>query len=402
MNILFITTQFPFPLNNGGKIGAYNGISVLQKFSNVTVLSFCEDIKEIEDYEQLVEKFDSVIYKKPVYHRVHIRKNIFKLASALMSSFFRGIPYLVSKFYDKKMLKLIDEQLENGEYDIIFIDYLNMAVYGDYIKKKYGHRKYRYVLKDHNVEYELFEQEAEKSGFLKKIIVNWQARLTKKYEIAHIASADYVFTVCDDNVEKLVKYNENTRAMKPTYDIKPFREQLSSDNNVLFIGSLSWKQNIDGLQWFFSNVWNKVLDKVPNATMQLVGSGGSDELFSEKNVTYLGYVDDLNSLYENAKVFVVPLLEGSGIRIKILEAFNNDVAVVSTVIGCDTIGASADEIIATDDEEAFADAVASLLVDDELNNRIRFNAKQFLEREYSLVQRQKEIKEILSHETGEK
>ena len=103
MNILFLTPQFPFPLNNGGKIGAYNGISVLQKFANVTVLSFCEDEGEIESYAQISEKFETVRYEKPIYHMVHIRKKVFKLLGALVSSLFRGVPYLVSKFYDKKI-----------------------------------------------------------------------------------------------------------------------------------------------------------------------------------------------------------------------------------------------------------------------------------------------------------
>ena len=395
MNILFITTQFPFPLNNGGKIGAYNGISVLQKFSKVTVLSFCEDIDEIDNYKKLVEQFDNVTYMKPVYHRVHIRKNIFKLASALMSSFFRGIPYLVSKFYDKNMLKLIDEQIESNEYDIIFIDYLNMAVYGDYIKKKYGDRKYKYVLKDHNVEYELFEQEAKKSKFLKRWVASWQARLTRKYEIQHVKDADYVFTVCDDNVEKLQVFNENISAMKPTFEASEYRKELTKQNNVLYIGALSWKQNIDGLKWFFEKAWNKVVERIPDVTLKLVGSGGSTELFNEKNVEYLGYVESLDELYKESKVFIVPLLEGSGIRIKILEAFNNDIATVSTSVGCSTIGASSNEIFMTDDADEFAEFIIKLLEDDEFNNEMRWNAKEFLKKEYSLEQRQKQTYEIL-------
>lgn len=393
MNILFLTPQFPFPLNNGGKIGAYNGISVLQNFANVTVLSFCEDEHEIERYENISEKFETVRYEKPIYHMVHIRKKVFKLLGALISSLFRGVPYLVSKFYDKKMLHLIDEQLKNNSYDVVFIDYLNMAIYGDYIKKKCLNMKF--VLKDHNVEYELFEQEAKKSSFIKKIVVKWQARLTKKYEVKHIAEADYVFTVCDDNVQKLSRYSTNIKAMKPTFDIKPFRSELHKGKGVLFIGSLSWKQNIDGLQWFFDNVWDKIYNEVPDVVLRIVGSGGDKVKFDKPNVEIMGYVEDLSEVYNMSRVFIVPLLEGSGIRIKILEAFNNDIVVVSTNIGCDTIGAGKNEIVSTDNPDEFACMIIKLLQDDILNNEIRYNAKQFLKKEYSLAERQKEIKEIL-------
>ncbi len=101
---------------------------------------------------------------------------------------------------------------------------------------------------------------------------------------------------------------------------------------------------------------------------------------------------DISGVYEDKMVFIVPLFEGSGIRIKILEAFDNEVPVVSTSIGCGTIGAiDGEQLIVADDKDEFAKGVIKLLQDEKLNKEIRKNAKEFLQNKYSLTKRQEEF-----------
>lgn len=156
MTILFITTQFPYPLDNGGKIGAFNGICVVSRDNNVTVLSFSEQPEFInEGMAYFKDELPNVRFERPIFHSVHIRKKPFTLARVMLKDYLKNLPYVTAKFENKNMYRLIDENFVNQRWDIVFIDYLNMQVYGEYISKKYK-EKYRYmILKDHNLEYEI-------------------------------------------------------------------------------------------------------------------------------------------------------------------------------------------------------------------------------------------------------
>ena len=399
MNLLFITTQFPYPLDNGGKIGAYNGISVVSKDFDVTVLSFTEQDEYIEEgIEYYSKKFNNVKFEKPIHHDVHIRKKKFKLIKAMLSGYVKKMPYIVSKFVDKNMYKKIDEMFQgNRKWDIVFIDYLNMYSYGEYIKKKYGNLIGKFILKDHNLEYELVKQEALSSKGLKKIVLNVEWKRTFKYEKNAVKNSEFVFSVCDSNTNELKRFNSNTWTMYPTYEMLPKRGKITNNNSILYIGNLSWKSNMDGLKWFVEKTFGLIKKAIPDASLTIVGSGCNDNYFKDyDDVNYLGYVKDISNIYDDYKVFIVPLFEGSGIRIKILEAFNNEIAVVSTTLGCETIGVqSGKELFIADNEIEFSKAIVELLKNEELNNRIRNEGKELLKKKFSLTARQEEFKSIL-------
>jgi hypothetical protein len=393
MKLLFITTQFPYPLDNGGKMGALNGIRIVSGKYNTTVLSFSEQSHLVEEGVNELSKELNKVQFITLPHLIHIRKKPIQLLKAVLRGFLSGIPYLASKFIDKEMYRQIDKLfLPENYWDVVFIDYINMCPYGEYIKRKYRLRYGVLFFKDHNIEYQLVKQEAYASGSIKKAFLCFETKCTKKYELQAIKNADAVFSVCSDNTDFLKKYNNRAYAMLQTYEILPRREYLTSDNSLLYIGNLSWRPNMEGLKWFISNILPVIEKKMPDVTLTIIGRGSGDNPFGNKdNIKYLGYVDDISEYYENHKVFIVPLLEGSGIRIKILEAFNHDIAVVSTKVGCATINAENEkQLLVADTPVSFAKQCIDLLLKNELNNKIRYSAKNFLSNYYSM-ERQRQL-----------
>ena len=144
-----------------------------------------------------------------------------------------------------------------------------------------------------------------------------------------------------------------------------------------------------GVKWFVDKVLPQVRAKLPDTTLTIVGSGPVINPFSDrKEIIYKGYVKNIDGLYDDYAVFIVPLFEGSGIRIKILDAFNNDIPVVSTLIGCETINVKDRvEIMIANDVETFSSAVIELLNNEKMRHEISRNAKKYLEREFSLSAR---------------
>ena len=400
--VLFITTQFPYNLDNGGKIGAFNGISVIAPNFSVTVLSFSEEAKYIEEgISYFLKKLPLVVFERPVLHDIHIRHQKLKLVNAILKGYIKGVPYIASKFISDAMYRKIDEKFQKKYYwDYIFVDYLNMSVYGNYIEKNYKNRYGKMILKDHNIEYELVKQECDSSSLLKKCILIPEWMRTRKYEINQIKNADYVFSVCDSNTNWMKQYNQRCFTMFPTYEMLKIEREMPSNHNILYMGNLSWKSNMEGLEWFVRKAFPLVCDVIPDAKLTIVGSGPSANIFkNHPNINYLGYVKDIQHIYDDQSIFIVPLFDGSGIRIKILEAFNNEIPVVSTLLACETIGAeNGKDIIIADSAEDFANSIVELFDNYQLRKDMVKNAKDFLNRRFSLSVRQMEFLRCLEED----
>lgn len=146
--------------------------------------------------------------------------------------------------------------------------------------------------------------------------------------------------------------------------------------SVVMLGNFTYPPNVDGAHWFLDRVWPLVGAQVPTADLSLVGPG-SDRLEHGR-----GFVDDLDELLRTARLSVVPLLHGSGTRLKILDSWARGVPVVSTGVGADGLDASGSAALIGDTPAAFADHVVRLLRDDELANQVGAAGAERAERDH--------------------
>lgn len=399
---LFITTQFPYPPDNGGKMGALTGIQVVSSLYKTTVLSFTEESDQIKNgLSTFMKLYPDVNFYDPVFHEIHIRKKFFKLLIVILSSFFSGRPYATEKFNDKNMKHVIDRLFcDNKKWDLIFIDYINVALYGDYIKRKYKDKYGTFIFKDHNIEYEIVKQEAESSHGVKRLFLDKLWKKTREYEISQIRSADIAFSVCEENTAFLKKYNKDSFTMGPIINMLPNRKAIPHSHTILYIGNLSWKANMDGIKWFVSKVFPMIKERFEDVSFTIVGSGPAENPFDGvAGISYRGYVDNLSYIYSEHRVFIVPLFEGSGIRIKILEAMNNEIPIVSTKIGCETIVNGCDDdkgiLSIANDPKEFSDSIIKLFLDDKYWIETVDRAKSYLSEKYNKISRIDEFKKII-------
>jgi glycosyltransferase involved in cell wall biosynthesis len=157
-----------------------------------------------------------------------------------------------------------------------------------------------------------------------------------------------------------------------------------SPPTVVFTGSMDWAANIDGIQFFLSQVWPLVLAGRPEARFLIVGRNPPASLLALaqglKNVEFTGFVDDVRTYVHAAHAFVIPLLVGGGTRIKAFEAMAMGCPVVSTAIGIEGLGAEKDShYLERDDAAAMAAALLELLCNDTLRNELARQARDLVE-----------------------
>ncbi|WP_374623511.1 glycosyltransferase [Devosia sp.] len=147
---------------------------------------------------------------------------------------------------------------------------------------------------------------------------------------------------------------------------------------ALFVGTLDYPPNAEGVTWLIDTVWPSVRRALPEARLVIAGAGkehvGAN---AAERVELLGFVEDLGPLYEAAQLTVCPILRGAGTRIKIVEAALNGRPTVSTSVGAEGLSfVGGTEIFLADDPEEFARSCIALLRDTELSNRVGQAARQ--------------------------
>ena len=147
-----------------------------------------------------------------------------------------------------------------------------------------------------------------------------------------------------------------------------------------FIGSLEWMPNLEGLNWFLK-IWKKFNERNTHWQLNVAGRGMPAHIKSKKlpKTRMRGEVDDAHAFVQNQDVIVVPLLSGSGIRIKILEAMSMGKCVLSTSIGAEGIPASdGKEILIADSENEIISCLNALEMDPKRIQEIGSAARNFI------------------------
>jgi glycosyltransferase involved in cell wall biosynthesis len=169
--------------------------------------------------------------------------------------------------------------------------------------------------------------------------------------------------------------------------IRPNQGEAELANAVAFWGNLDFAPNRAAVEYFCTEVFLPYL-RTTGTLFFVIGSNPSPELVRlsrmEPAIRVLGFVDDLFGLVARIPVVVNPLISGTGLKNKVLEAFALGRAVVSTSLGMEAIEAiNGDHFVAADDPKTFAAAVSGLLAAPQERSRLGANARAFVLQRYT-------------------
>lgn len=198
----------------------------------------------------------------------------------------------------------------------------------------------------HNVESLIWERlhQTERQP-VKRWFIGHQLRKYERYEGAVMRGASRVVAVSHEDAVLLKdRFGVSDAAVVDNgVDVKYFTadaaERHPDPKRILFLGSLDWRPNLDGIDVLLSEIMPRVLAAEPEARLSIVGRSPTAALVRrlkrEPNVELFANVDDVRPYLARSAVMAVPLRIGGGSRLKILEAIASGVPVVSTRIGCE-------------------------------------------------------------------
>jgi glycosyltransferase involved in cell wall biosynthesis len=236
------------------------------------------------------------------------------------------------------------------------------------------------VIDLHNVVSTIVEQEHALAGhFWQRWLLATDARKARALERRILRAYDRVLVCSKEDAATLRRLQPDAGeklALVPNgVDRARFRATpIPDEPRVLFPGTLAYPPNVDGARWFCTEVLPRVREAVPQVEVDLVGRDPAPEVLklgALPNVSIHADVPSMVPYFEAARVVVVPLRIGSGTRLKALEAMASGRPVVGTAAGLEGIGmVDREHALIEDDAGAMADAIRSLLADDELSARL--------------------------------
>lgn len=164
--------------------------------------------------------------------------------------------------------------------------------------------------------------------------------------------------------------------MSATYHRHGPAEQIPG--RCLFVGS-DIEHNVHGLRWFLREVWPLILQQQPQATLHVCGTVCTKINKRIPNVQCLGRIERLDAQYAAAQVCLIPLIVGSGLKIKLVEALSHGRACVATSVGVQGVPELTDQaVLVADTPHDFARAVLSVLTDDDKRRALEAKAQRYV------------------------
>ena len=376
MRILLTLPRPLFPADTGGKIRSLNIFQRLAKRAEIHAVSFADPAQDAPAILRMRETFESYT---PVFWREANRRSMAFYRDVLANQF-SSLPYFLAKFNQARFRARIEELTGRKRFDLLFCDFLQSAAplaTFDFRPK---------LLFQHNVESLLRKRKCEvEQRPLHKLVLRREWKKTETIETTVCRSFDHVLTVSQEDQATLRQaFGVDRTSILPTgVDTDYFQPTEHSEipGRLVFVGSMDWDPNEDGILWFLKKIYPQIRSEVPNVTLAIVGRNPSPALRTigarTTGVEITGWVADVRPHLTKAEVVIVPLRVGGGTRIKIPEAMAMAKAVVSTRIGAEGLQfRSGRDICLADDPNDFVQTVIGLLRDASIRTRIGLRARE--------------------------
>ncbi len=391
MRVLQLCHKIPFPPIDGGSIAMHQITEGLQQQGySVKVFAL-----KLNGCTVCPENIPAEYRQKTSFEFYEIDQRVNPIKAFL--NLFTRQSYNVSRFFSKAIEQRIEDILKQERFDIIQLEGLYLTPYIGIIRKN---SQAPLLYRSHNIEHFIWERMAFAA---KNPLKAWYLRLLaarlKMFELRVISNIDGIVAISPIDLAFFRKNGINIPAVVIPVTIpntgQPEHPPQIKISSVFHLGSMDWRPNQDGIEWFLDKVWPLVIKRAPQMRFFLAGKGMPPRFgrYASENVVIAGQVHCSREFMADKQIMVVPLLSGSGMRVKIIEGMAAAKTIVSTTIGAEGIdGENGHHIFIADDPEKMAEIIVTCHQNPELSKTIAENAKKLAQEKFN----PKEVMPMLS------
>ena len=376
MKILQLCPRVPFPPVDGGAIAMVSMREGLEE-NGCTVKVFCFNTTK---HPVRIDGLDQSLVRRLGLESVDVDNRVRPINAFL--NLVRNKSYHLSRFSSKAFEGKLEEILKRERFDAVILESIFMQEAIPVIRKM---SSAPVILRAHNVEHAIWQGLAAtvknpwKRWYLKRL-----AGQLEREEKRILSEVDGIIAITEDDARTIESLISKVPVFVSPTGIHVENYKWNPDPNPLIvahIGAMDWQPNVEGIRWFLNEIWPKVFAVIPEARLKLAGKNMPDSLmqYGKAEVSVQGFVSDAHEFLFEAGVVVIPLLNGSGMRIKLLESMALGKAIVSTGIGCEGVPVrNGNEIRIADTSQDFADALIDLLRNHDLQSQMRVKARELV------------------------
>ncbi len=372
--ILVVCPYLPAPPAHGGAVRMLSLIKHLSLSSDVDVLSFIDSDAERAFSPQI----------EPHCRRLCL---VLRRQRSARPNPLRDRSRHIEEFDTPEMRQALLDMMGDEDYHVLLVEYTQLALYHP------GSRRCLTVLDEVDVFFRSFFRRQIAGAHRPAVqdIVDYLKLV--RFEVQSCRCFDWVLAMSEADSAYLAGYAPQKRSsiavIANGVDTDYFTPAPAwpGERELLFIGSHRHTPNQDGVSYFLRDVFPLIQRRIPDVRLTIAGDGAWaawPDVATQPAATATGFVEDIRPYLARCAVSIVPILSGSGTRIKILDSLAAGIPVVSTTLGCEGIAVRAGEhVLIADSPAAFAAAVVHVLQDAALAESLRRNGRRLVEERYA-------------------
>ncbi len=368
LNVLFVSPYPICPPVHGGAVFMYQTTRELARLCALHLIVLLDYPHERAAHEEL----DRIAASTEYIVRIEAKRK--EYASI--------VPFAVREFSNRDLEWLLHRQIYIRKIDVVQLEYTALAQYGC------AFHRIACALFEHDVYFQSIARTLpQMRGAVTKLKAAFEYLRALRYELTTLRRFDRIQVCSSANKDCLASFAPPLKdriddGLRAGIDTSAYEFQLHGrePRTMLFLGSFRHLPNQHALTWFINQALPKVLERCPDARLVIVGSDPpprhSLPAFGA-NIEIRGFVEDIRDPLGRYAVFVCPVLSGSGMRVKLLEAFASGIPVVSTRIGAEGLATEDGRFCAlADDPAAFAQRILDLFEDESQASEMARRARE--------------------------
>ncbi|MDX1980670.1 MAG: glycosyltransferase [Bryobacteraceae bacterium] len=375
--VLFVSPYPIYPPTHGGGVFMYGTAKALATRTSLHLVVIIDEEWQREQHDPLVKLCASASFLKRPDHTTFAPWSI--------------VPHSVRELALPDLEWIIHRDIYLHRIDVVQLEYTNLGQYA------FDFRSVVVALFEHDVYFQSIGRALRQPGSqFRKISAGLEYLRAIRYELRMLPKVDHVQVCSRENRDYLLGFlpqlasrmDDTLRAGIDTTQYA-LHEGPREPYTMLFLGSFSHLPNQEALDWFARQVLPMVIEKCPRAKLVIIGSNPPPRHslpVPDSNVEMRGFVEDLQEPLRRYAVFVCPILTGSGVRVKLLEAFAAGIPVVSTRIGAEGLtGTDGDICALADTPGEFAARIIELFASPQASSAMQHRARSYVTRERDIT-----------------
>jgi sugar transferase (PEP-CTERM/EpsH1 system associated) len=386
MKILWLSHLVPYPPKGGVLQRAYHLLHELSRYHEVDLIAFHQPdlmrplVPSMEEGLRMAEEALSSFCGRLAFVPIESEQGFMGKHRLALRSLVTRDPYTINWLKSKHYAAEIDRFLQTKDYDLVHLDTISLLPYF----KQVQHLPT--VLDHHNIESHMLLRRAENETHpLKAWYFRQEGRRLQRYEEEYCPRVDLNITCSEMDLDRLKKIVPGCRAEEVPngVDVDYFSPDFEAkqNNSILFVGTLNWYPNVEAVEFIAHELWPLLKRSVPGVSVDIIGASPPQDIVdfanNEQGFHVHGFVDDIRPYFNRASVYVCPIMDGGGTKLKVLDALAMGKALVAHEIACEGINVQDGEnVIFAETGEAYVAAIRNLLENEERRKEMGRKARE--------------------------